>query len=78
MSDPSERSDARRWPAPGTRMVVRYLIPTGQATDALGALLSVDHETVVIDGKRGVERIAVGDIVAAKEVPPPPPSRRRQ
>lgn len=62
-------------PVPGTRVVVRYLIPTGQATDALGVLVSADDQTVVIDGVRGVERIAVGDIVVAKEVPPRPAPR---
>ena len=62
-------------PAPGHRVVVRYLLPSGQATDALGELLSADAEIVVVDGKRGVERIAVTDIIAAKEVPPPPPRR---
>ncbi len=66
-----------RLPVPGRRVVVRYLLPTGQATDALGELLSADAETVVVDGKRGVERIAVADIVAAKEVPPPPAPRPR-
>lgn len=64
-----------RLPAPGARVVVRYLIPTGQATDALGELLSVDADTVVVDGVRGVERIPMADIVAAKEVPPRPPKR---
>ncbi len=66
-----------RLPVPGRRVVVRHLLPTGQATDALGELLSADAETVVVDGKRGVERIAVADIVAAKEVPPPPAPRPR-
>jgi hypothetical protein len=64
-------------PAPGRRVVVRYLLPTGQATDALGELLSADAETVVVDGKRGVETIARATIVAAKEVPPPPAPRPR-
>lgn len=64
-------------PEPGRRVVVRYLLPTGQATDALGELLSADASTVVVDGKRGVVRIAVADIVAAKEVPPAPEPRRR-
>lgn len=59
-------------------MVVRYLLPTGQATDALGTLLSADAETVVVDGKRGVETIRVADIIAAKEVPPPPEPRPRR
>ncbi|GAA1991892.1 hypothetical protein [Microbacterium pumilum] len=65
-------------PAPGHRVVVRYLLPSGQATDALGILLSADAATVVVHGVRGVERIAVGDIIAAKEVPPPPEPRVRR
>ena len=62
-------------PEPGHRVVVRYILPTGQATDALGELLSSDAEAVVVDGKRGVERIPRGAIIAAKEVPPPPAPR---
>ncbi|GAB3604544.1 putative acetyltransferase [Microbacterium aureliae] len=64
-------------PPPGGRVVVRYLLPSGQATDALGELLSADEHTVVVDGKRGIERIAVADIIAAKPVPPPPAPRTR-
>ena len=64
-------------PEPGHRVVVRYLLPSGQATDVLGELLEADAETVVVDGKRGVERIARADIIAAKEVPPPPAPRPR-
>ena len=75
MSEDSAGGRMVRLPSPGARVVVRYLIPTGQATDALGELLSADDETVVVDGVRGVERIAVADIVAAKEVPPRPPKR---
>jgi hypothetical protein len=67
-----------RLPVPGNRVVVRYLLPTGQATDALGELLSVDDELVVVDGKRGVERIRRSDIIAAKPVPPPPAPRPRR
>ena len=65
-------------PAPGRRVVVRYLLPTGPATDALGELLSADASTVVVDGKRGVERIPRVDIIAAKEVPPAPEPRPRR
>jgi hypothetical protein len=64
-------------PEPGRRVVVRYLLPSGQATDALGELLSVDAATVVVAGKRGVERIPRVAIIAAKEVPPPPAPRPR-
>ena len=64
-------------PPVGQRVVVRYLLPTGQATDALGELLSADASTVVVHGKRGVERIDRRTIIAAKEVPPAPEPRRR-
>jgi len=63
---------------PGMRVVVRYRLPSGQATDALGMLLSADDTTLVVDGKRGIERIAVDDVIAAKQVPPPPEPRPRR
>ncbi|WP_127795014.1 hypothetical protein [Agromyces sp. LHK192] len=62
---------------PGMRVVVRYILPTGQATDALGPLVSIDERELVVDGKRGLETIPRGAVVAAREVPPPPASRRR-
>ena len=65
-------------PEPGHRVVVRYILPTGQATDALGELLSTDAQTITVDGKRGVERITRSAIIAAKEVPPPPAPRPRR
>lgn len=65
-------------PAPGTRVVVRYLLPTGQATDALGVLVSADESTLVVDGKRGTERIERNTVIAAKPVPPPPAARPRR
>lgn len=64
-------------PAPGRRVVVRYLLPDGRATDALGDLVSVHPDVIVVDGKRGMERIGRATIVAAKAVPPPPEPRRR-
>jgi hypothetical protein len=57
------------------RVVVRYRLPDGRATDALGTLLSATETHLVVDGKRGAETIAVADVVAAKEVPPPPTAR---
>lgn len=35
-------------------------------------LLSANATHLVVDGKRGVETIAVADVIAAKRVPPPP------
>ena len=63
-------------PPVGSRVVVRYLLPTGQATDALGMLRSADDAELVVDGKRGIERIARGTVIAAKQVPPAPEPRR--
>jgi hypothetical protein len=59
----------------GARVVVRYILPSGQATDALGELLSQDERMLVVDGKRGIEEIPRGAVIAAKEVPPAPPAR---
>ena len=59
----------------GMRVVVRYRLPDGRATDALGVLVTADATHLVVDGKRGVERIAVDDVIAAKRVPPPPTAR---
>lgn len=60
------------------RVVVRYMLPTGQATDALGMLLAADERSVTVDGKRGVVTIARPTIIAAKEVPPAPKPRNRR
>ncbi|WP_194398112.1 hypothetical protein [Microbacterium atlanticum] len=65
-----------RLPEPGRRVVVRYLLPTGQATDVLGELLRADPQFVVVDGKRGIVTIPRDAIIAAKPVPPPPAPRR--
>ena len=76
--DRTARNGRIALPEPGRRVVVRYLLPSGQATDALGELLRADAATVVVDGKRGVERIPVTAIIAAKEVPPAPEPRPRR
>jgi hypothetical protein len=60
-----------------TRVVTRYLLETGQATDALGYLRSRDADAVVIETKRGLETVGLATVIAAKEVPPPPAPRPR-
>ena len=52
-----------RLPEPGHRVVVRYLLPSGQATDALGELLSADAETVRVEREPG--RLPLPVITAA-------------
>lgn len=59
----------------GTRVVIRYSIPDGRATDAVGWLHVSDATHVVVATKRGLETIALADVLLAKEVPPPPPPR---
>jgi hypothetical protein len=59
----------------GTRVVVRYRLPDGRATDALGYLQSVDETLCVVTTKRGPESIRLSDVLAAKRVPPPPAPR---
>jgi hypothetical protein len=66
--------DLRTTPA-GTRVVVRYRLPDGRATDALGWLHVADETQCVIATKRGLETITLADVIAAKEVPPPPTPR---
>jgi len=58
----------------GTRVVVRTRIEGG-FTDAVGYLREASPASVVVETKRGLVTLALGDVVAAKEVPPPPPAR---
>ncbi|GAA1678114.1 hypothetical protein [Microbacterium lacus] len=59
----------------GTRVVARYLLPDGSATDALGELRERDAVSVVIETRRGLQRVGLATVVAAKAVPPPPRPR---
>ena len=60
---------------PGMRVVIRYRLDDGRATDALGVLLSLTPTHAVVDTKRGAESIELVRVIAAKEVPPPPRPR---
>lgn len=60
---------------PGMRVVIRYRLDDGRATDALGVLLSLTATHAVVDTKRGAETIELHRVMAAKEVPPPPRPR---
>jgi hypothetical protein len=61
----------------GMRVVIRYRLDDGRATDALGPLLRIDATLCVVDTKRGPESIALDRIIAAKEVPPVATRRHR-
>lgn len=76
MSSPSRRpADVLRALPPGTRVVVRYRIEGG-FTDALGELTAVDDAEAVIATRRGLAKVPLAVVVAAKQVPPPPAARR--
>ena len=62
---------------PGTRVVTRYLLPDGQATDALGYVSATSASQVVIATVRGLTTVDFAQVLAAKEVPPPPAPRPR-
>ncbi len=71
--DPQDRPAVPPWEfEPGTRVVIRYRIPDGRATDAVGWVSAVDATHVVVATKRGLETVARAEIIAAKRVPPPP------
>ncbi len=59
----------------GTRVVIRYLLDDGRATDALGELTSVSATHAVVATKRGSVTIEVERIIVAKQVPPVPARR---
>ena len=60
---------------PGMRVVIRYRLDDGRATDALGILLSLTSSHAVVDTKRGAESIELVRVIASKVVPPPPRPR---
>lgn len=63
----------------GSRVVVRYLIEGGErATDALGELVERTDDEVVVQTRRGPERVPLAQVLLAKPVPPPPPRRNRR
>lgn len=65
----------REWPV-GTRVVIRYRLPEGGYSDALGELIEADESSAVVATRRGPVRVAADDAVVGKPVPPPPRRRR--
>ena len=61
----------------GMRVVIRYRLPDGMATDVLGFVSASDETHVVVASTRGLETIALDTVIASKEVPPPPARRER-
>lgn len=71
-------SDAREHrPILGSRVVVRYRIedPEHPLTDALGEVVEVTGDAVVIRTRRGDVRVPIGDIALVKGVPAAPARR---
>lgn len=61
---------------PGMRVVMRYLLDDGRATDALGEVVTITETHAVVQTKRGAESVPLDRVVAAKQVPPAPEPRR--
>ena len=63
----------------GTRVVIRHALHEAShyATDSLGYVSARNATHVVVATARGLETIALADILAAKEIPPPPAPRPR-
>ena len=61
----------------GMRVVIRYRLPDGMATDVLGFVSASDETHVVVASMRGLDTIALDTVIASKEVPPPPARRER-
>jgi hypothetical protein len=61
----------------GMRVVIRYRLPDGMATDVIGFVSASDETHVAVASMRGMESVALDTVIAAKEVPPPPPRRER-
>ena len=55
----------------GERVVVRYRAPDG-VHDALGDLLEVAPDAVVVQTRRGAVRVTAATMITGKRVPPPP------
>ncbi len=62
----------------GDRVVVRYRLSDGRATDALGVLRQLNDAIAVIETKRGLETVVLADVVVAKTVPPAAVSLRER
>jgi hypothetical protein len=59
----------------GMRVVIRYRLPDGMATDVIGFVSASDETRVAVASMRGMESVALETVIAAKEVPPPPARR---
>jgi hypothetical protein len=56
----------------GERVVIRYGLPDGMATDALGEIVALDAVTCTVRTKRGDVAVPIAAAILAKRVPPKP------
>jgi N-acetylglutamate synthase len=59
----------------GQRVVLRYLLPDGRATDVLGRLAAWDDSAATVTTRTGPVTVPLGDLLMGKTVPPPPAPR---
>lgn len=54
----------------GQRVTVRFRLPDGSATDAVGPIIDRDEETLVVETRRrGQVRIRFETVIAARIIP---------
>ena len=58
--------------AVGDRVVIRYGLPDGRATDALGDVVAITGLTCTVRTKRGDDPVPIAAAIAARRVPPGP------
>ena len=56
--------------ADGQRVVIRFGLPDGTATDALGEVVALTTTTCTVRTKRGDVPVPIAAAIAAKRVPP--------
>ena len=56
--------------AVGERVVIRFGLPDGMATDALGEVVALTATTCTVRTKRGDVPVPIVEAIAAKRVPP--------
>ena len=58
--------------AVGERVVIRFALPDGMTTDALGEVTALDAATCTVLTRRGGVPVPIAAAIAAKRVPPQP------
>jgi hypothetical protein len=72
---PTDPAEFLRTAPMGMRVVIRYRLPEGMATDVIGFVSASDDTQVAVASRRGLETVTLDTVIAARAVPPPPAGR---